>query len=189
MGHGAKWSGPEVPLAELLQRAGLKPTATKVMPIELDQPRVRRPMPLDRAMADGTLVAWAMNGQPLLPDHGRPARVVVPGWVVVQITKWVSTIQVAEEALYSDWNTKNYVTIGPDYQPRPPALGPAVNEQVMKVAIAFPWTATLKASQQVVHGYAWTPRGKVGKVEVSTDGGKVFGPAKLIEPNLEVAGV
>lgn len=182
-----EWTG--VPLSEILQRAGVKPTATNVMPIGLDQPRVRRPMPINRANADDTLVAWAMNGQPLLPDHGFPARVVVPGWVGVQSTKWVGTIQVAEEQLYSDWNTKNYVFIGPDFQPQPPALGPAVNEQVMKVAIALPWPGTLKAGQQTVHGYAWTPRGKVGKVDVSADGGKTFAPAQLIEPNLEIAGV
>jgi DMSO/TMAO reductase YedYZ molybdopterin-dependent catalytic subunit len=182
-----EWTG--VPLSELLQRAGLKPSATNVMAIGLDQPRVRRPLPLDRAMLDDTLLVYAMNGKPLLPDHGFPARLIVPGYVGVNSTKWVGTIQVAEEPLFSDWNTKTYVLIGPDYQPQGQALGPAVGEQVMKSALALPWPAELKAGQQTVRGYAWSPRGKIGKVEVSTDGGQSFQPARLVEPNVEKAGV
>jgi sulfane dehydrogenase subunit SoxC len=183
----AEWTG--VPLSELLQRAGVKRTARDVMPIGLDQPNVRRPMPIDRAMLEDTMLVWAMNGQPLLPDHGFPARVIVPGWVGINSTKWVGTIQVAEEQLYSDWNTRTYVLIGPDYQPQPPGLGPPIDEQVMKCAVALPWPATLRAGQQTVHGYAWSPSGTIGKVDVSTDGGRTFQPARLIEPNVEKAGV
>ena len=183
----AEWTG--VPLSELLQQAGVKRTATNVMPIGLDQPRVRRPMPMDRAMLEDTLLVWEMNGQPLLPDHGFPARVIVPGYVGINSTKWVGTIQVAEEPLFSDWNTKTYVLIGPDYQPQGEALGPPISEQVMKCAIALPWPATLRAGQQTVRGYAWSPSGKIGKVDVSTDGGSTFQPARLMEPNVEKAGV
>ena len=183
----AEWTG--VPMSELLERAGVKRTATNVMPIGLDQPRVRRPMPIDRAMLDDTMVVWAMSGQPLLPDHGFPARVIVPGWVGINSTKWVGTIQVAEEPLSSDWNTRTYVLIGPDYQPQPPALGPAISDQVMKSAIALPWPASLKAGQQTVRGYAWSPDGKIGTVDVSTDGARTFRSARLIEPNIEKAGV
>ncbi len=88
-----------------------------------------------------------------------------------------------------DWNTTSYVLIGPDYQAQPPSKGPVVTEQVMKSALALPWPATLKAGPQKVMGYAWTPNGKIAKVEVSVDGAKTFAPAKLVEPNVERAGV
>ena len=182
----AEWTG--TPLAEILQRAGVKTSATNVMPIGLDQPRVRRPMPLDIASRDDTLVVWGMNGQPLPPDHGFPVRVMVPGYVGINSTKWVGTIQVAEEPLYSDWNTKTYVLIGPDYPPREPALGPALEHQVMKAAVALPWPATLQAGPRTVRGYAWVPNGTVGKVDVSIDGGKTFQPATVLDPNTEKAG-
>ncbi|WP_432872199.1 molybdopterin-dependent oxidoreductase [Microbispora rosea] len=42
--------------------------------------RVRRPLPVAKAL-DDVLVTYAMNGRPLPPDHGHPARLVVPGWV------------------------------------------------------------------------------------------------------------
>jgi len=59
----------------------------------------------------------------------------------------------------------------------------------MKSAVALPWPGTLKAGSQTVWGYAWSPAGKIAGVEVSVDGGKSFGPARLIEPNVEKAGV
>lgn len=47
------------------------------MPIGLDDHEVGGPMPLAKALADTTIVALGMNGEPLLPDHGSPARLVV----------------------------------------------------------------------------------------------------------------
>ncbi len=75
----AEWTG--VRLRDLLDRAGLADDARDVMPEGLDDHRVRRPLPLAKALADDTLVALEMNGEPLWPDHGFPARLVVSGWV------------------------------------------------------------------------------------------------------------
>jgi DMSO/TMAO reductase YedYZ molybdopterin-dependent catalytic subunit len=183
----AEWTG--VPMSELLNRAGLKQTAREVMPVGLDQPRVRRPMPIEKAMEDDTLVAYLMNGGPLGVDHGFPARVLAPGWIGVASVKWLGSIQVTEEHNAVPWNTDTYVLIGPDYQPQPPAQGPAINEQVLKSAVALPWPAALPAGAQTVRGYAWSPAGKVAKVEVSLDGGGTYAPARLTEPNVERAGV
>jgi sulfane dehydrogenase subunit SoxC len=183
----AEWSG--VRLSELLARAGVKPSAVDVVGIGLDPPNVQRPMSIDKAMQDDTLVAYAMNGQPLLPDSGFPARLLTPGWVGVANIKWLGTLQVTEQKAYTDWNTKTYVLIGPDYQPQPPSLGPIINEQVMKSAVALPWPGTLKAGPQTVWGYAWSPSSKIARVEVSVDSGQSFAPARLIEPNVEKAGV
>ena len=183
----AEWTG--VPLSELLNRAGIKKTATEVMPIGLDKPHVRRPMPVSKAMEEDTMLVYMMNGDILPIDHGFPARVLVPGWVGVANIKWVGSIQVTEKHNAVDWNTNLYIMIGPDYKPEPPAKGPPVNEQVLKSALALPWPATLKAGSQTVKGYAWSPQGKIAKVEVSVDEGKTFAPAKLIDPNIERAGV
>jgi DMSO/TMAO reductase YedYZ molybdopterin-dependent catalytic subunit len=183
----ASWTG--VPLSELLERAGLKPTAVDVMPIGLDQPRVRRPMPVAKALEEDTLLVYAMNGEPLPIDHGFPARVLVAGWGGINSIKWVGAIEVSEEPLWVDWNTASYVLIGPDYQPEPPAKGPRTGPQVMKSAVALPWPATLPAGPQTVSGYAWSPHGRIAAVEVSVDGGRTFQAARLIEPNVERAGV
>ncbi len=182
----AEWTG--VKLKDLLTRAGIKSTAVDVMPAGLDSTQVKRPMPVAKAMQDDTLVAYLMNGDILPIDHGFPARILAPGWIGVASIKWLGQITVSEQALYSDKNTTTYVLIGPDYSPQTPALGPAVTNQVMKSACCLPWPATLSAGSQKIVGYAWSPFGKISKVDVSLDGGQTFQSATLTGPNIERAG-
>jgi DMSO/TMAO reductase YedYZ molybdopterin-dependent catalytic subunit len=182
----AEWVG--VPMNELLSRAGIKSSAVDVMPVGLDSTQVARPMPVARAMEDDTILAYMMNGDILPLDHGFPARVLVPGWVGVSCIKWVGKIVVSTMPLYTDKNTTSYVLVGPDYQAEGQALGPPVTAQVMKSALCLPWPATLKAGPQKVVGYAWSPDGKIAKVDVSLDGGGNFQPATLVGPNIERAG-
>jgi sulfane dehydrogenase subunit SoxC len=182
----ADWTG--VKLSTLLNRAGLKSSAVDVMPVGLDSTNVRRPMPVDKAMQDDTLLVYMMNGDLLPIDHGFPARVIAPGWVGVSNIKWVGSITVSTSPIFVDKNTTSYVLVGPDYAAQGQALGPAVTTQVMKSAICLPFPATLAAGQQKIAGYAWSPNGKISAVDVSLDGGKTFQSATLVGPNIEKAG-
>ncbi|MEW6046697.1 MAG: sulfite oxidase [Bacillota bacterium] len=183
----AEWTG--VPLAEVLDRAGLKPTARDVMPEGLDELRVRRPMPVAKALEEDTLLVYAMNGQPLPPDHGFPVRVLTPGWIGVANIKWVGRIEVSEEPLFSAWNTESYVLIGPDYQPNPPAKGPVLSYQSVKSALELAWPAKLPAGYHLIRGRSWSPFGRIARVEYSLDGGKTWSEARLHEPDIARAWV
>lgn len=183
----AEWTG--VPLREVLDRAGLKRTARDVMPEGVDDLKVRRPMPIEKALAEDTLLVYAMNGQTLPPDHGFPVRVLVPGWIGVANTKWVGRIEVSEQALYSPWNTNSYVMIGPDYKPNPPAKGPALTFQAVKSAFELPWDGEVLAGRLVLRGRSWSGYGKITRVEVSLDRSVTWQPARLREPNLSQAWV
>jgi DMSO/TMAO reductase YedYZ molybdopterin-dependent catalytic subunit len=183
----AEWTG--VPLKELLQRAKVTSSARDVMPEGLDELRVRRPMAIDKAMEDDTLLAYAMNGQPLPPDHGFPVRMLVPGWIGVASIKWVGRIEVSDQPLQAPWNTDSYVLIGPDYEPKPPAKGPVLSTQNVKSALELDWPAELKAGPQKIRGRSWSPFGKIAKLEYSVDGGKTFQTARLEEKNLARAWV
>lgn len=183
----AEWTG--VPLRELLERAGVKRTARDVMPVGLDEKKISRPMSIQKALADDTLVVYAMNGQPLLPDHGFPARVLVPGWVGIAHTKWVGRIEASEQPLYSDYNTLKYVMIGADYKPNPPALGPELTAQKVKSAFELPWNGEIPAGKRLLRGRSWSGEGKITKVEVSLDGGSKWQLARLREPNIDLAWV
>ena len=73
-----------------------------------------------------------MNGEPLLPDHGFPVRLVLPGWVGIASIKWLGSLEVASTELTSPWNTKWYRMTGgfvpgrlaaADRQPGPLGVG------------------------------------------------------------------
>jgi sulfane dehydrogenase subunit SoxC len=183
----AEWTG--VPLREVLDRAGLKRTAQDVMPEGLDELKVRRPIPIAKALADDTLLVYAMNGQTLPPDHGFPVRVLVPGWVGVANIKWVGRIEVSEQPLSSAWNTESYVLVGPAYKPNPPAKGPALSLQNVKSAFELPWDTELPAGRRLLRGRSWSSHGKISKVEVSLDRAITWREARLREPNIGQAWV
>jgi DMSO/TMAO reductase YedYZ molybdopterin-dependent catalytic subunit len=182
----AEWTG--VRLRDLLTRAGLTEAARAVMPEGLDEQRVRRPMPLSKALRDDTILALRMNGEPLPPDHGFPARVLVPGWAGVASIKWVGRLQVAEEPLHSPWNTVEYVLIGPHYPMQEPGLGPPVTEMPVMSVIDLDWPAKLEAGRQLIHGRAFAGEGKVREVTYRVDNGP-WQPAELLPPNIEASWV
>lgn len=183
----AEWTG--VPLREVLERAGLKRTARDVMPEGLDDLRVRRPIPIEKALAEDTLLVYAMNGDVLPPDHGFPVRLLVPGWIGVANIKWVGRIEVSETPLYSPWNTESYVLIGPDYKPNPPALGPILTLQNVKSAFELPWDGEIPAGRRLLRGRSWSGHGRIARVEVSFDRGITWRPARLRDPNISQAWV
>jgi len=178
----ARWGG--VPLGELLERAGISRRAVDVMPEGLDaevagQGHVRRPLPVGKAL-DDVLVAYEMNGEPLPPDHGAPARLVVPGWIGVASIKWLGRIKVADQPLFSPWNTTRYRLTGPSYPPDQPPLA----RQAVKSAFELPFGAALPAGRrQVLTGRSWSGAAPIRRVDVSTDGGRRFVPADLHGPN------
>ncbi len=182
----AEWTG--VSLNEILDRAGIKPSAVDVMPTGLDKSAVERPMPVSKALQDDTIVAYAMNGDLLPPDHGFPARVVVPGWVGINSIKWVGKIAVSEEPIYVERNTEEYVLDGPDFPPVPPALGPVLTSTPVRSGIAMSWPGTLTSGPQAIRGFAWSGYGSIARVEYSLDDGKTWADAAIREPNIPLAG-
>jgi sulfane dehydrogenase subunit SoxC len=174
----AEWTG--VPLREILERAGLKKSAWEVMPESLDAVRMRRPLPVEKALEENTLLALGMNGEVLPPDHGFPARVVVPGWAAVASVKWVGRIYVSEEPLFSPWNTEKYEMTGGVYgTAREP-----VTAQVPKSALELPWPATLRRGRHVITGRSWSSHVAVAQVEYTIDGDTEWHLAELFGPNV-----
>ncbi|MFZ6180828.1 sulfite oxidase [Nannocystis pusilla] len=179
----AAWTG--VPLATLLELAGLRGSAAWVMPVGLDAEAYARPMPLAKAMTADTILAHRMNGEVLPMDHGFPARVVVPGWIGAASVKWVGALEVSAREPAVEANTEEYVMLGADYRRPPPVLTTAV----IKSAVCLPWPAVLPAGRRTIYGLAWSPFGKIARVDISLDGGRTFTrAARLIGDNLPVAG-
>ncbi|MFF4147699.1 sulfite oxidase [Streptomyces sp. NPDC001698] len=179
----ARWRG--VRLADVLRKAGLSSYAVDVQPRGLDAEffsggenlgRVRRPLPLAKAL-DDVLLAYEMNGEPLPYDHGYPVRMLVPWWVGIASIKWVGDIEVSTQPLYSPWNTIFYRLFGPAY----PEEGSApLSRQVVRSAFELASGARFTVGKgQVLHGRSWSGAGAIARVDVSTDGGASWRPARL----------
>ena len=173
----AEWTG--VPLREILERAGLEDTASGVMVEGVDEVRMRRPLPLWKALEEDTILAVGMNGQPLPPDHGFPARVIVPGWAAVASVKWVGRLHVSDGPLHSPWNTAKYVMTGGRWgSQREP-----IEAQVPKSSLELPWPATLRRGRQIIMGRSWAAGTAIAGVEYAVDGDTQWRPAQLFGPN------
>ncbi len=174
----ATWAGPT--LASVLELAGLVPEAAWVSPVGSDHPNperepVRMCLPMDKATHPDTIVALEMNGSPLEPMHGAPARLLVPGWVGAYSVKWLEGIEVSSDWINS-WRADTYYRLrAPDGTDRGPATAHPV-----KSSLALDWPARLEAGAVETLGYARSGLAPITLVEWRLDGGP-WDEAELID--------
>jgi DMSO/TMAO reductase YedYZ molybdopterin-dependent catalytic subunit len=72
-----------------------------------------RSMTIDDAMKPELLICWEMNGAPLVPTHGAPVRLIVPGWYGVANVKWLDHIHVQDSRYMGRFMSRDYVTLMP----------------------------------------------------------------------------
>ena len=177
-----QWEG--VRLRHVLRRLGISDDAVSIMPTGLDDPfvsggtdhgRVRRPFPVSKAL-DDAILAWGANGEALLPDHGYPLRLVLPGWVGIASIKWLGSLEIATRELLSPWNTTFYRFTGGAY----PADSPPLTVNPVRSAWELPWGATLAAGvSRTLTGRSWSGAAAIKHVDVSLDGGATWQRADL----------
>ncbi|MCY7400098.1 MAG: sulfite oxidase [Nocardioides sp.] len=170
-----RWQG--VLLRDLLGAVGLSPDAVSVQATGLDDPfvldgvdhgRPRRPFPISKAL-DDALLAWGADGTDLLPDHGFPLRLLLPGWVGIASIKWLGSLEVSRTPLSSPWSTVFYRMSGGEY----PVDTLPLTTNPVRSAWALPWEATLTAGvSALLQGRAWSGEAPITRVEVSLDGGR-----------------
>jgi DMSO/TMAO reductase YedYZ molybdopterin-dependent catalytic subunit len=186
----AEWTG--VPLAAVLKRAGVKAGAIEVVLEGADSGEIKKEpvspgkihfahsLPLAKALMPEVILAHSMNGQPLSPSHGFPARVIVPGWYGMASVKWLTRIVVTDETFHGYFQTSDY-TYWEQRDELPIQLLP-VTEVEVKAQIARPALHEVVPANSVyrIHGAAWTGESEVTKVEVSTDSGGNWEEARLL---------
>ena len=180
----ARWRG--LPLADLLRRAEPGLDAKHVWFEAADQaplpgaPRFVRSIPLEKAMQD-VLLADRMNGEPLPALHGGPLRAIVPGWYGMASTKWVTRVRLEAEPSDNHFMAKGYRYVAPGGDP---ASAPPVEEIRVKSVITRPLEGSrvqipvAKPPKKLqVRGAAWAGPAGLRLVEISSDGGRTWGPA------------
>lgn len=186
----AEWTG--IPLAEVLKKAKPRSAAVEVILVGADKGAIADPatpgpihfdrsISIEKAVQPECLLAWGMNGKPLTPGHGFPLRTVIGGYYGMASVKWLTKIVVTDKPYDGFWQTFDYS----QYERRDGGLATLVPVGPMqpKAQIARPaYGGSVPAGENVaIAGFGWAGEKAVGRVEVSTDGGKSWAAAALGE--------
>ncbi|MEU6660612.1 sulfite oxidase [Streptomyces sp. NPDC046821] len=185
----AEWTG--VPLQALLDAAGVRPGAVEAVFTGADhgiergvEQDYRRSLPLAPLPPD-VLVAYAMNGQPLPPQHGYPLRLVVPGWYGMAHVKWLRDITLVDAPFTGFQQAVAYRFRQDADDPGEPVT--RILPRALLVPPGFPdfmsRTRVLRPGPVRVEGRAWSGFAPVARVEVTTDDGASWHEAELAPPD------
>ena len=189
----AEWTG--VPLAEVLDRAGVKSTAQEVVFRAADgapgkpssgASRFERSLTLDEVRQSDVLLAYAMNGQPLPIHHGYPLRVIVPGWYGVASVKWLTEIEVVGDSFSGYFQTEKYVY---EWEREGRIEREAVRQMRVRSLITEPDAdGEVDIGPLAIRGLAWSGVAPIARVEISING-EAWQPAQLFgQPSIAGSG-
>ena len=173
-----QWTG--IPVSWLLEEAGLAPGAKWAIFEGADGSAHLRSIPIEKLMDDCMLV-YALNGEKLRPENGYPLRLFVPGWEGNVSVKWLRRIKVGDEPWYVRGETARYTDPMPDGKWRKFSF-----DMECKSVITRPSGGMkIQAGQNEIQGFAWSGKGRITAVDVTTDGGKTWQEAVLEGPVME----
>ncbi|MGW6690207.1 sulfite oxidase [Streptomyces sp. NPDC054961] len=183
----ADWTG--VPLQAVLDAAGVRPDAVEAVFTGADhgvergvEQDYQRSLPLP--VGADVLIAYAMNGTPLPPQHGYPIRLVVPGWYGMAHVKWLRDITLVDRPFTGFQQTVAY-----RYRQTPEEPGEPVTRIAPRALLVPPGFPDFMSRTRVVHpgpvrleGRAWSGHGPVVRVGFSSDGGLTWADAEVEPP-------
>jgi sulfane dehydrogenase subunit SoxC len=177
----AEWTG--VRLSTLLEEVGLKKDAKWALVEGADAAHMDRSLPIEKCL-DDVLVVYGQNGEALRPEQGFPLRLIVPGWQGNVNIKWLRRIQIGDQPWFTREETAKYTELMKDGTVR------GFTWLIYaKSVITFPCPEKpLKdAGIYEIRGFAWSGKGRITHVDISTDGGVNWERAKLQDPVLPKA--
>ena len=181
----AEWTGTR--LAPILAEAGLREHSRDVVFTGLDRgiqggvdQQYERSLPIADAVREEVLLAYAINGQPLPPQHGFPLRLIVPGWYGMAHVKWLRSITVLDR-LFDGYQQ----AVAYHYRRSDSDSGVAVTRMLPRALMVPPGlpdfmsrTRFVEPAIHQIEGRAWsgTP---VTRVDFSEDGGASWTEATM----------
>jgi len=172
----AEWTG--VPLAEVLERAGIKAEAREVvfrgadggkLDTSSEPIRFGRSLSREDAQASDALLAYAMNGEALPIQHGYPLRLIVPSWYAVASVKWLTEVDAISESFRGHYQTEAYYF---EWQRGEQLVREPVSLQRVRSLITEPEPDTeVENGELPIRGVAWSGAAPISRVEVKIGGG------------------
>jgi sulfane dehydrogenase subunit SoxC len=167
------WTG--VPLALLLNEAGVDPAGKWLLAEGADSASMSRSLPIEKAF-DDALVALYQNGERLRPEQGYPMRLLLPGWEGNMNVKWLHRIKVTDGPTHTKDETSKYTDPMPDGKARQFTFELGVKSLITRPSSGMTIGG---AGLHQISGVAWSGAGRIARVEVTTDGGATWQDAAL----------
>jgi sulfane dehydrogenase subunit SoxC len=185
----AEWTG--TPLGPILAEAGPLDGSGEVVFTGLDrgvqggiEQQYERSLSLADAVHGEALLAYAINGRPLPPQHGFPLRLMVPGWYGMTDVKWLRSITVLNRPFAGYQQATAY-----HFRQAQDEAGAPVTRMLPRALMVPPGVPDfmsrmrfVERGSHLIEGRAWSGGGRVTKVEFSDDGGRTWSEAVLGDP-------
>ena len=177
----SEWTG--VAVATLLRECGADANASWVLAEGADACKLDRSIPMKK-MLDDAMVVYAQNGEPLRPEQGYPMRLLLPGFEGNSNVKWLRRLKVMNQPAMSREETSKYTDLMPDGTARQFTFDLEAKSIITRPSAG----ETLRGpGLYELTGLAWTGRGTITRVEITTDGGATWTDAELQLPVLRRA--
>jgi DMSO/TMAO reductase YedYZ molybdopterin-dependent catalytic subunit len=185
----SEWTG--VTVADVLARVELSPSTVELVFTGADcgieggvEQHYQRSLPVAVAAGPDAILAYAINGTPLPPQHGYPLRLVVAGWYGMTNVKWLTSITAVTDPFAGYQQATSYrLRQGEDepgepltrMQPRALMIPPGIPEYLTR-------ERHLGAGEHRLTGRAWSGMAPITSVEVSADAGATWVEAEIDPP-------
>jgi sulfane dehydrogenase subunit SoxC len=177
----AEWSG--VPLAVLLEEAGVQAAGTWLLAEGADAAGMSRSVPMVKAL-DDAIVALYQNGERIRPEQGYPMRLLLPGFEGNMNVKWLRRLKITDGPTQTKDETSKYTELMPDGEARQFTYRMDVKSVITRPSFGLRMQGP---GWYEISGLAWSGHGRIAKVEVSADGGASWAEALMQEPILPLS--
>ena len=176
----AEWTG--VPLSTILREVGVKEGAAWILAEGADAAVMTRSFPLAKGWSDA-LLAYGQNGEAIRPEQGYPLRLILPGFEGNTHIKWLRRLEISDRPFMSREETSKYTDLMADGTARQFTF---IMEPKSVITRPSGGMSLPDTGFHEVTGLAWSGRGRIKRVEVSTDGGASWSLAALQDPVLPI---
>jgi sulfane dehydrogenase subunit SoxC len=179
----SEWTG--VPVSTILREVGVRRGASWILAEGGDSAVMSRSVPLEKVMRD-SLLAYGQNGEMIRPEQGYPLRLLNPGWEGNTSVKWLRRIEVTDRPTHTRDETSKYTEPLGDGTAR--RFSFTMDAKSVITFPSYPFVLPDRGWWEI-KGLAWSGRGRITRVEVSTDGGRSWVEAALQGPILPICAV
>jgi sulfane dehydrogenase subunit SoxC len=174
MTSNGEWTG--VALSVILREVGARSSAKWFLAEGGDAAKLSRSIPMEKGW-DDALVVYAFNGEPLRPANGYPVRLFLPGYEGNTSIKWLRRLKLVDQPNMSKDETSKYTD--PLLNGKARQFSFVMDAKSIITSPSHP--SRIERGWREISGIAWSGRGRIRRVDVSTDGGRTWREAELPE--------